>query len=370
MAVWPYTGHSGSYGREPHKLPGQPILGEGDLAKMMNWPRQLLAIQTAVSAAGDDLDRVLGIVLQNARPHGLLRRRRRDRIARRAMNSSAARPAAPRPGRPATRTPVAGIVPGFCSISAQDRDGLKSSINAPIPFKGEHVGLLQTPFPRRERLLEPRPAGAATARRARHAGARPRRALAGRARAAPRPTAASRRPSTRPPVGISIVSPDGRFMMVNDKFCAYRRVGPRGADCPRLPGHHPSRRSRCRPCPCRGPDRRADRSSYAMEKRYIRSDGSPVWINLTVALIRKPDGSPDFFVSVIEDISARRAAEIDAVHDPLTGLLNRARRAGPAQAGDGPAGRVAARRRRRLHRPRRVQGRSTTASATTRATAA
>jgi diguanylate cyclase (GGDEF)-like protein len=60
-----------------------------------------------------------------------------------------------------------------------------------------------------------------------------------------------------------------------------------------------------------------------MEKRYLRADGTAVWINLTVSLVRKPDDTPDFFVSVIEDISARRAAEIDAEHDPLTGLLNR-----------------------------------------------
>ena len=49
--------------------------------------------------------------------------------------------------------------------------------------------------------------------------------------------------------------------------------------------------------------------TYSMEKRYIRKDGSPVWINLTVSLARTPEGQPDYFISVVEDISQRKQAE-------------------------------------------------------------
>src|SRR5262245_3060868 len=49
--------------------------------------------------------------------------------------------------------------------------------------------------------------------------------------------------------------------------------------------------------------------NYSMEKRYYRKDGSIVWVNLTVSLARKADGSPDYFVSVIEDITERKRAE-------------------------------------------------------------
>ncbi len=45
---------------------------------------------------------------------------------------------------------------------------------------------------------------------------------------------------------------------------------------------------------------------YALEKRYIRKDGSTVWINLTVTLILKENGEPDYFISAIEDISERK----------------------------------------------------------------
>ncbi len=49
--------------------------------------------------------------------------------------------------------------------------------------------------------------------------------------------------------------------------------------------------------------------NYSIEKRYLRKDGSQVWIHLTVALVRMPDGKPDYFISVVEDINSRKEAE-------------------------------------------------------------
>ena len=49
--------------------------------------------------------------------------------------------------------------------------------------------------------------------------------------------------------------------------------------------------------------------TYALEKRYWRKDGSLVWINLTVSLVREPAGAPHYFISVVEDIHARKQAE-------------------------------------------------------------
>ncbi|MGD9000285.1 MAG: PAS domain S-box protein [Granulosicoccaceae bacterium] len=46
--------------------------------------------------------------------------------------------------------------------------------------------------------------------------------------------------------------------------------------------------------------------NYTLEKRYIRKQGSIVWVNLTVAMAHKPDGSPDYFISVIEDIDEKK----------------------------------------------------------------
>lgn len=50
-------------------------------------------------------------------------------------------------------------------------------------------------------------------------------------------------------------------------------------------------------------------SRYVIDKRYVRKNGSHVWVSLTVTLIRDLDGAPEFFVAVIQDISARKQME-------------------------------------------------------------
>ena len=52
-----------------------------------------------------------------------------------------------------------------------------------------------------------------------------------------------------------------------------------------------------------------DINTYAMEKRYIKKDGTDIWINLTVSLIRDRLDRPDYFIEIIEDISDRKKAE-------------------------------------------------------------
>jgi PAS domain S-box-containing protein len=53
--------------------------------------------------------------------------------------------------------------------------------------------------------------------------------------------------------------------------------------------------------------------SYSVDKRDLRKDGTIVWIRRTVSCVRRSDRSIDYFVSVIEDISARKRAE-EQVH--------------------------------------------------------
>jgi PAS domain S-box-containing protein len=49
--------------------------------------------------------------------------------------------------------------------------------------------------------------------------------------------------------------------------------------------------------------------TYTMEKRYLRRDGSIVWVNLTVSLVRNTSGEPAYFIAVVEDISERKKAQ-------------------------------------------------------------
>lgn len=52
------------------------------------------------------------------------------------------------------------------------------------------------------------------------------------------------------------------------------------------------------------------RSTYQMEKRYIRKDGEIIWGQLSVSLVRdEHTGAPQFFISQIANITARKRAE-------------------------------------------------------------
>jgi diguanylate cyclase (GGDEF)-like protein/PAS domain S-box-containing protein len=49
--------------------------------------------------------------------------------------------------------------------------------------------------------------------------------------------------------------------------------------------------------------------SFTMEKRYLRKDGTPVWVHLTITVQRDAAGNPLHDISIVQDISARKQAE-------------------------------------------------------------
>lgn len=74
--------------------------------------------------------------------------------------------------------------------------------------------------------------------------------------------------------------------------------------------------------------RNGEISSFKREKRYLRKNGSVVWVALTAAVKRDRAGGRLYDVTIVEDISARKEAELRvqylASHDSLTDLPNRA----------------------------------------------
>lgn len=109
-------------------------------------------------------------------------------------------------------------------------------------------------------------------------------------------------------VGMAHVSLEGKFIRVNAKFAGIVGYGPDAL-------MHMTFQEITHPDDVREDAarkeqlRRGQGSGYAMEKRYIRPDGSPIWVNLTVSLVRDAAGEPDYFVSVVENIQARKEAE-------------------------------------------------------------
>src|SRR5581483_9222357 len=51
-------------------------------------------------------------------------------------------------------------------------------------------------------------------------------------------------------------------------------------------------------------------SDFSLEKRYVRKDGSLLWANLTVSLVRGYDGEPTHMVSHILDITRQKEASL------------------------------------------------------------
>ncbi|MEG5063213.1 PAS domain S-box protein [Microcoleus sp. B3-A4] len=109
-------------------------------------------------------------------------------------------------------------------------------------------------------------------------------------------------------IGIVKVWPDGQFLKANQGFCnivGYSELELKSRNVGDI--SHPE-------------DVAADVESrdrllageifnYSLEKRFIRKDGSFVWANMTVSLVRDGFGGPSYVIGVIEDISTRKLAE-------------------------------------------------------------
>lgn len=128
------------------------------------------------------------------------------------------------------------------------------------------------------------------------------------------------------PIGMAIVSLEGRFTKVNQALC-------------NIVGYSNEELLVTTFQEITHPDDLAvdldyvhqlltgDIDTYHMEKRYIRQDQSIVWVQLTVSIFRDEDNEPQYFIVQIEDITARKH-EYDEVtqkayFDALTNLPNR-----------------------------------------------
>ena len=109
--------------------------------------------------------------------------------------------------------------------------------------------------------------------------------------------------------GFAQVDLDGRFTLVNDRFCEIagwsrdELMGMRMLDITHLDD-----RTRNQPLFERAV---ADGTPYTHEKRYVRKDGNLVWVNNTVSVIRRPGGEPFGVLAVTLDVTRRREAEAE-----------------------------------------------------------
>ncbi|MGR8931143.1 MAG: PAS domain S-box protein [Gammaproteobacteria bacterium] len=109
-------------------------------------------------------------------------------------------------------------------------------------------------------------------------------------------------------VGMSILSPDGRWLAVNDRLCGilgYPREELLALDYRRLthPNHLEPDRARMLALV----DGQQDTGVW--EKRYIRKNGAVIWTRLSTRLVRDAKGKPEYFVVATEDITTRKQSQ-------------------------------------------------------------
>jgi PAS domain S-box-containing protein len=109
-------------------------------------------------------------------------------------------------------------------------------------------------------------------------------------------------------VGVAHIAPDGRWLRVNGALC--RILGypadellTKSFQDVVYPDDLPADLAQIELM------REGKIDSYDAEARYLRKDGAIIWGRKTVGCVRKGDGTIDYFVSMIEDISARKQAE-------------------------------------------------------------
>jgi PAS domain S-box-containing protein len=110
------------------------------------------------------------------------------------------------------------------------------------------------------------------------------------------------------PIGMALVGLDGQFMKINAALCAIVGYPERAMlDLDFQTITHPD-------------DLKVDLDllaqltageipRYQMDKRYIRANGTVVWVRLSVSMGVDDDGQPKYYISQVQDLTASRTAE-------------------------------------------------------------
>jgi diguanylate cyclase (GGDEF)-like protein/PAS domain S-box-containing protein len=126
-------------------------------------------------------------------------------------------------------------------------------------------------------------------------------------------------------IGIAVVTAAGEIVEVNRALC--RMFGVRADEVLHRPveayipadDHEHRRKLRAM---------QAGELEHArLQRPYSHADGTTIWADIVLSLVRAPDGAPRFIVVMVADVTERHRLETSlrhqAQHDPLTGLPNR-----------------------------------------------
>lgn len=109
-------------------------------------------------------------------------------------------------------------------------------------------------------------------------------------------------------VGIAHVTPAGRFLEANTRFCEMLGITPAALETLRFQDityrddldQNLSMLERLT---------RGEIPGYRMQKRYVRANGELFWADLTVSAVRDENGRPLKLISIVNDITRQKADE-------------------------------------------------------------
>jgi PAS domain S-box-containing protein/putative nucleotidyltransferase with HDIG domain len=120
-------------------------------------------------------------------------------------------------------------------------------------------------------------------------------------------------------IGMAITLPDKGILEVNGKFCeilGYSREEVLRMDWASLT--HPDDLA--------ADVERFDRllsgeiDSYVLDKRFIRKGGATAYCTISISSVRRADGSVDYIVALVHDITERKVAD-ETLHEALTSTI-------------------------------------------------
>ncbi len=112
------------------------------------------------------------------------------------------------------------------------------------------------------------------------------------------------------PIGIALVAPDGRWLRANRALCeiiGYSRNELLATSFQNIT--HPDDLTAYLELVKQLLD--GKRSCFQLEKRYLHKSGRTIWVLLDASLVRDGNGAPQYFISQVQNMNARKMGEME-----------------------------------------------------------
>lgn len=109
-------------------------------------------------------------------------------------------------------------------------------------------------------------------------------------------------------LGMAIETLDGAYLRINDRYCEIT-----GYTRDELSTKHYQEITHPDDAPLHAAAMQrlfaGEQTFFQIEKRYLHKQGHPVWVRLTLSLVRDEQGQPDHLIAAVQDVTRERATQ-------------------------------------------------------------